>query len=150
MSKYDDAMKIMTEKYGKDEVWSIATTDGESYDVRFVDGYYEDGLLYIVTYALSTKMQHIEVEPNIPICTFWFKGHGIGENLGWVRDEKNANIMEKLRVAFASWYSNGHINEEDPNTILLCIHITDGAIIDEEQKYDEFYYEVDFVNKTVE
>ena len=148
MSKYDDAIKIMIERYHKDELWSIATINGKDHAVRIVSGYYEDGEVYTVTYARSTKMKHIEANPEVAVCTFWFTGHGIGENLGWVRDEKNAETMEKLRAAFAEWYDNGHTDEEDPSTCLLRVRLTDGLIIDHEKKYDEGRYEVDFVNQT--
>lgn len=150
MSKYDDAIKIMAERHGKDDLWPISTINGENHEVRFVNGYYEDGAVYTVTYALSTKMKHIEANPKVAICTFWFTGHGMGENLGWVRDEKNAEIMKKLRTAFAEWYDNGHTNEEDPHTCLLCVKLTDGVIIDHERKYGAFRYEVDFIGKTAQ
>ena len=55
MSKYDDAIKIMAERHGKDDLWPISTINGENHEVRFVNGYYEDGAVYTVTYALSTK-----------------------------------------------------------------------------------------------
>jgi len=148
MSKYDDALKIMAQRYAKDEIWPISTVDGDSHEVRFVDAYYEDGAIYTVTYALSAKMKHIAVNPKVAVCSFWFTGHGVGENLGWVRDEKNAAMMEKLRTAFAQWYDNGHVNEEDTNTCILRIRLTDGVIIDHEKKYGEGRYEIDFVNKT--
>lgn len=148
MGKYDDAIKIMAERYGKDDLWPIATINGKNHGVRFVNGYYEEGAVYTVTYALSTKMKHIEANPEVAVCSFWFTGHGIGENLGWVRDEKNMDIMKKLRAAFAEWYGNGHTNEEDPNTCLLRIRLTDGVLIDHEKKYGEGRYEIDFVNQT--
>jgi general stress protein 26 len=150
LSKYDDAIKIMVERYTKDELWSISTLNGDSHTVRIVSGYYEDGAVYTVTHALSTKMKDMEANPKVALCTFWYTGHGIGENLGWVRDEKNAEMMVKVRAAFAEWYDNGHTDEEDPNTCLLCIRLTDGIIIDHDRKYGEFRYAVDFVNKTAQ
>ena len=149
MGKYENAVKLMNERYNKDELWPIATKNGDGMDVRFVNGYYEDGAVYTVTYSLSRKMQHIAAEPKVAICSFWFVGHGIGENLGWVRDEKNAEIMAKCRAAFAEWYDNGHTNEEDPNTCLLRVKLIDGFLIDNEKKYGEWGYDIDFVNKTI-
>jgi len=97
MSKYDDAIKIMNGRFGKDSLISIATVDG--------------------------------THPS-------------------VRSENNAVIMEKLRKAFASWYSNGHVNEDDPNTCLLCVRLKDGVITDHEKKYGEWQYRVDFAKQT--
>ena len=148
MSKYDDAIKLMNERFGKDSLISIATVDGGRPYVRTVDGYYEDGAFYAVTYALSKKMKQIEAEPEVAVCGEWFTGHGTGENLGWVRDEGNAAIMAKLREAFAAWYGNGHVDEDDKNTCLLRISLTDGVVIDNEKKYSEWQYTVDYVNKS--
>jgi general stress protein 26 len=150
MNKYGDAIKLMAERFGKDTIVAIATTKDKEHGVRFVDGYYDDGAFYTVTYTLSNKMKHIEANPQVAVCTFWYTGHGVGENLGWVRDEKNAEMMTKLRAAFAEWYGNGHVNEEDPNTCLLRIRLTDGVLIDHEKTYGAGRYEVDFVNRTAQ
>lgn len=148
MGMYDNAIKLMMKRYHKNELWPIATTDGKRQDVRFVCGYYEDGAVYVVTTTLTRKMKHIAVNPEVAVCSFGFSGHGVGENLGWVRDEKNAAMMERVRAAFAEWYDNGDTDEEDPNTCLLCIRLTDGIIMDDENTYGAKRYEVDFVNRT--
>ena len=157
MSKYDDAMRQLTGRFGKDTVISLATVgqfpnaEGKSRPaVRNINSFYEDGAFYTVTYALSNKMRQIAENPEVAInvCFEWFTASGTGENLGWVRDEKNAEMMAKLRAAFAEWYGNGHTNENDPNTCLLRIKLTNGVIIDHQKKYGEGRYEIDFVNKT--
>jgi hypothetical protein len=149
MEKYDIAIKIMNKRFGRDNPISIATMDGNRPSVRVVDGYYEDGAFYVVSYTLSNKMKQIKANPNVAVCGLeWFSGHGIGENLGWVRDEGNAAMMAKLREVFASWYTGGHVNEEDKNTCLLRVRLTDGVIIDLENKYAQWQFNVDFVNKT--
>ena len=151
MSKYDDAIKIMNERFTKDSLIAVATTENNRPYVRMVDGYYEDGAFYTVTYALSTKMKQIEASNEVAICAIdWFQGHGIGENLGWVQDESNAAIMAKLREAFASWYTGGHVNESDQNTCLLRVRLTEGVILDNEKKYGEWRYTVDFANYTTQ
>ena len=139
----------MNERFGKDNPISIATMDGSRPSVRTVSGYYEDGAFYVVTHTLSSKMKQIKANPEVAVCGLeWFSGHGIGENLGWVRDGNNAAIMTKLREAFASWYSGDHVNEDDKNTCLLRVRLTDGVITDHEKKYGEWQYQVDFVNRT--
>ncbi len=149
MSAYENAIAIMNERFGKDSLISVATMDGSRPSVRIIDGYYEDGSFYVVTYALSGKMKQISVCPEVAVCGEWFTAHGIGENLGYVRDEGNEAMMAKLREVFAAWYGNGHVNEEDPNTCLLRIRLTDGVIIDHEKKYGVWQYKIDFVNGTV-
>ena len=45
-------------------------------------------------------------------------------------------IENKLREAFASWYDNGHINENDVNTIILKIIVTDGIIYKDGTRFE--------------
>jgi len=62
MSKYENAVKLMIERFSKDNPIAIATMDGKRPAVRTVDGYYEDGAFYAVTYTLSDKMKQIILE----------------------------------------------------------------------------------------
>ena len=54
---------ILTEWFGQDTVVSLATIEGDRPTVRRVDGYYEDGAFYVITYGLSNKMRHIAENP---------------------------------------------------------------------------------------
>ena len=130
------ALSVMDERFGHDTLISVATIDGDRPAVRIVNTYYQDGSFYTVTYALSNKMQQINLNPAVAICGEWFTAHGIGENLGYVRDEKNAGIMSKLRAVFAEWYDNGHTDENDPNTCILRIRLTDGVLFSNGTRYD--------------
>lgn len=131
--------RIMDARFGKDSLIALATVDGGEPSVRTVNAMYLDGAFYVVTYALSGKMAHIRNHPGVAICGDWFTARGVGDNLGHVLLEGNRPIMEKLRRAFASWYHNGHTNEEDPNTCLLRIGLTDGVLFS-----DGTRYEIDF------
>ena len=53
---------VMTERFAKDTLLSLATLDGGRPSVRTVDAVYEDGSFYAITYALSGKMKQIEAE----------------------------------------------------------------------------------------
>lgn len=130
------AQEIMKERFGHDSLIALATTDGTIPAVRTVNSYYENGAFYIVTYALSNKMQQIQKNPNVAICGDWFTAHGIGENLGHILARENEELAAKLRTAFAEWYDNGHTNEADPNTCILCIHLTDGVLFSHGTRYD--------------
>ena len=123
------AQRIMNDRFNKDSLIALATVDSNTPHVRAVNSYYEDGCFYTITYALSNKMKQIAVDPTVAICGDWFTGHGIGENLGWIQDEKNNDIASKLRAAFAAWYDNGHTNEADVNTVILRIRMTDGVLL---------------------
>ncbi len=144
MQKYENAMKIMTERFGKDSLIAIATTDGERLYNRMVDAFYEDGAFYISTYALSNKMKQTEANPEVAICAVdWFSGHGTGQNLGWVLEPQNAEIRSKLRGAFV-WYDDAN-NEQDKNCCILEIRLTDGMLI---KDHHAVRYQIDFVNKS--
>ena len=153
MTKYDEAMKVLAEKFGnKDGLISLSTialepgADGKPRPAaRLVDAYYEDGAFYTVTYATSNKMLEIAKNPEVAICFIVenFTADGIGENLGWVCDEKNAEMMAKIRPIFAEWYDDAN-NDEDTNTCLLCVRLTKGLWND---PHKGIRNEIDFVNK---
>lgn len=127
---------IMNERFGRDNVIALATIHGDKPAVRGVNGYYEDGCFYVVTYALSGKMQQLGKNPHAAISGEWFTANGIGENLGHVLRPENAAIMERIRAAFASWYDNGHTNEADENTCLLRVKLTDGILFSHGTRYE--------------
>ena len=131
-----EAQNIMNDRFQKDSLIAIATMDGNTPCVRAVNSYYEDGCFYIVTYALSGKMKQIAENPIVAVCGDWFTGHGIGENLGWIRKDINAELAAKLHSAFAAWYGNGHNNDEDTNTVILRIRMTDGILLHHGTKFD--------------
>ena len=131
-----EAQRIMNARFNKDSLIALATVDGNTPHVRAVNSYYEDGCFYTITYALSNKMKQIADDPTVAICGDWFTGHGIGDNLGWIRDEKNNDIASKLRAAFAAWYDNGHTNEADVNTVILRIRMTDGILLHHGSRFE--------------
>ena len=51
--------KIMNERFGKDNVISLATAENNIPCVRSVNAYYENGAFYVITYALSEKMKQL-------------------------------------------------------------------------------------------
>ena len=73
-----ETKKMMDERFGQDSIIAVATVkDGEPY-VRNVNGYYENGAFYVITYALSEKMKQIEKNPRVAISGEWFTAHGRG------------------------------------------------------------------------
>ena len=130
------ARSIMDERFGHDTLLSLATIEGSRPAVRMVNGYYENGSFYIMTYGLSNKMRQIRDNPEVAICGEWFTAHGIGENMGHPCDERNGTLAARLREVFASWYHNGHVDEGDPNTCILRIRLTDGVLFHHGARYD--------------
>jgi len=145
MQNYENAIAIMVERFSKDSLVAVATTDGERLYNRMVDAYYDDGAFYISTHALSNKVKQVEASPAVAVCAVdWFSGHGVGKNLGWVMEPQNAAIRAKLRSAFAAWYDHAN-NEEDKNCCILEIRLTDGMLI---KDHHAIRYQIDFTNKT--
>ena len=138
----EKAQEIMNERFHHDSLIALATMDGNLPCVRTVNSFYENGVFYVITYALSNKMKQIQENPRVAICGDWFTAHGFGENLGHILEKKNTEIADKLRTAFAEWYNNGHTNEDDPNTCILCIRLTDGVLLSHGTRYD-----IDFTDK---
>ena len=156
MSKYENAMKLMEERCGngKDNLIALATialtpnaAGAPRPAVRMVDAYYEDGMFYVSTDAQKSKTLEIEKNNEVAVGGLdWFVAQGTAENLGWVKDEKNAEIRAKMKKIFV-WFDD-HGDEDNPNSIVLRIILAGGTITDNDKKYGEWQYKVDFVNKT--
>ena len=154
MSRYEEGITILEERCGKgkETIISLATMAVEPNGdekmhpgIRYVCAYYEDGIFYVVTSAKSEKMRHIAQNPTVAVtaCFEWFCGVGTGENLGWILESKNAELRDKLRTAFASWYEE-ESHEEDENCCILAIRLAKGTIITD---HGVAPYKMDFVNK---
>ncbi len=126
---------LMRERFGKDSLLALATVSDGTPHVRTINALYQNGAFYCITSAASNKMQHIAQHPVVALCGEWFTGHGMGENLGHVLLMENASLLQALRTAFASWYGNGHINEQDENTVILKITLTDGVFMRQGVRY---------------
>lgn len=132
----EEAEKIMIERLGKDTVIVLATVkDGVPY-VRYVNAYYDNGAFYIITYALSDKMKHIENDSVIAIAGEWFTAHGRGIDLGWLGKEENHKIARRLKKVFSEWIDNGHTDLDDENTVILCVELTDGLLLSHGTRYE--------------
>ena len=69
MSKWNrEAEKIMMERFGRDTIISLSTVKDDMPYVRYVNAYYENDAFYIITYALSNKMKHIENNSTVAIA----------------------------------------------------------------------------------
>ena len=154
MDSYEAALKHLEEKLGnKDGLIALSTialeqgATGQSRPAaRLVDAYYQDGAFYTVTNATSGKMLQIAQNPEVAICVVVenFTADGIAENLGWVCEESNVEMMAKLRVIFADWYYEAN-NEADQNTCLLRVRMTKGLWYD---AHKGIRNEIDFIHKT--
>ncbi|MCH4886610.1 pyridoxamine 5'-phosphate oxidase family protein [Acidaminobacter sp. JC074] len=154
MDKYLEGLEMIEASCGngKDNIIALATIAIEDSSngnprpfVREVDAYYEDGVFYVTTWGKSNKIMQVEHNEEVAfvVCQEGISGSGIGKNLGWVMDPKNAELRLKLRKAFANWYDHAN-NEEDENCVIMAIEMTRGAIFRDEGK---IVYNLDFINK---
>ena len=131
-----EAEKIMVERFGKDSIIALATAEDNIPYVRGVNAFYENRAFYVLTYALSNKMKHIEKNPTVAISGEWFTAHGKGHNLGYYGSDENKEIAQKIREIFSEWIDNGHYNFADVNTCILRIDLTDGVLFSHGTRYD--------------
>lgn len=136
MKLNEELEKIMTERFGKDSIIALATAENNIPYVRNVDGYYEKGAFYVITYALSDKMRQINANPDVAISGDWFTARGKAVSLGYFGKPENKEIADKLKTAFASWIDNGHNDFDDENTIILCVKLTKGTLFSNGRAYD--------------
>lgn len=137
MEKLNDITeKIMNERFGKDNVISLATTENNVPYVRSVNAYYENGAFYVITYALSGKMKQLAGNPQCAVSGEWFTASGTGENLGRFKSPENEAVAASLRNAFSEWNDNGHNNFDDPNCVILKIKLKNGVLFSNGTRYD--------------
>lgn len=130
---------FMEERFGKDSLMALATAVGSVPFVRTVNACYKDGAFYVITHALSGKMQQMKENPQVSLCGEWFTASGRGENLGHVGKEENATLFVWLREKFSAWIDNGHNNFADENTVILKIALKEGVLF-----WHGTRYEIDF------
>ena len=140
MKRNSEINGILEERFGKDALIALATAAEGIPQVRTVDAYYEDGAFYVVTHALSGKMQQIAKNPAVAVCGDWFTASGEGVNLGAFDKTENAAMAEKLKQVFGAWLMNGHSDLHDPNTVILCIRLKTGVLMSHGRRY-----EIDFL-----
>ncbi len=127
---------IMEERFGKDSLIALATSQDNTPHVRTVNAFYDDGAFYVLTYALSDKMRQLAANPAAAVCGEWFSGQGRGVSLGWVKSEENREIAEKMKRIFALWLGNGHVDLADENTVILRIELSFGVLFSNGTRYD--------------
>ncbi|WP_108819946.1 pyridoxamine 5'-phosphate oxidase family protein [Pseudovibrio sp. Alg231-02] len=152
MSKYDDTIKLIETRCGnnKEVVIALATISLSEKEAgkprpstRMVCAYYESGTFYVSTDARKNKTLQIEQNSEVSVCGMeGFSFQGTAENLGWVKAEKNSEIRAKFKDIF-NWFDEEG-DEDNPNSIVLRITLSEGTILDGQQAYG-----IDLVNKVV-
>ena len=114
MAVYAKAIKVVEELFGKDSVFALATAKNNVPSVRFIDVYYQEGSFYIVTYANSQKVQEIEENNEVSLCSEQYRFSGKAYNIGHPLKQENKEMRDRLIKVFEPWYF-AHNNEADEN-----------------------------------
>ena len=133
-------LAYMSANYSRDLLVSLATVEDDAPWVRTVNAFYEDGAFYIITHESSRKLRQIARNPKACICGDWFTLHGLAADMGRITAPENAQILSRLRAAFADWYAD-QIDESDPALRLLCVRLTHGTLFIDGKKH-----EIDFAD----
>ena len=144
MTSYEKSLEVMNELFGKDVLFSLATSYDNIPSVRMVDIFYDSGSFWIVTYKNSNKANEIKLNPNVSLCKHLYRFKGRAYYSGHPLDEENKEIRDKLIEAFESWYF-AHNNENDKNMCYIRVDLQEGFI-----HKDGTGYRIDFENKTAE
>lgn len=127
---------ILMERFGQDCLISLATVeDGLPY-VRGVNAFYQDGSFYVLTHALSNKVRQIQKNAAVAICGEWFTAQGTAAILGTFAKEENRKIAEQMKILFAGWLDNGHVDLADEHTCILEIRLKSGVLFSQGTRYD--------------
>ena len=127
---------ILLERFGKDNIIALATAIDNIPYVRSVDAFYENGVFYVLTHGLSSKMKQIEQNPTVALYGEWFTAQGNVLNLGYFGKADNLHIANKMKQVFSAWIDNGHNNFDDTNTCILCIKLTNGILFSNGTRYE--------------
>lgn len=144
MELYNKSIKVMNELFAKDYQFALATSVNNIPSVRFVDTFFDNGSFYIVTYGKSKKVKDIEANPNVSLSNKQYRFHGMAYNIGHPLESHNAEIREKILVAFEPWYFE-HNNEDDENMCYIKIELSSGFFYK-----DGTGFNVDFENQEAE
>lgn len=132
-----EAEQILEERFGGDNEMALATCRGNVPSVRTVNATYLQGCFYIITYALSRKMEDIRDNPTVALSGEWFSCHGTAESLGWFGREENKALAAHLRKVFAGWIDNSHNDFSDENTIILQVRVTDALLLSHGRRFEK-------------
>ena len=104
------SLEVLSELFGKDYQFALATSKENVPTVRFIDTYYENAAFYILTYAKSQKVVEICANAKVAMCSKQYRFRGIAHLLGHPLKKENSQIRSQLIKVFEPWYFR-HNNE---------------------------------------
>lgn len=143
MAEYKKGLSVLSELFGRDYTFVLATAKENIPSTRVIDTYYTDGVFWVVTYATSNKVQELERNPHVSLCNNFHSFKGIVTNEGHPLKEENKAIREKLIQVFEKWYF-AHNNEGDEHMCYVKIIPESGFF-----HKDGTAYRMDFLTQEV-
>lgn len=144
MTTYEKSLAVLTELFGRDYQFALATSKENVPSVRVVDTFYEDGAFYMVTYKTSQKAMEISANERVALCEKLYRFSGTAHCIGHPLQEENSRIRRKLIHAFEPWYFK-HNDENDANMCYIKMEPDHGFFYK-----DGTGYNVDFQKQTAE
>ena len=68
MDAYEAGLQKLSALFSQDRTFVLATVKGSKPSQRVVDTYYDEGVFWIVTYAQSTKVKELRMNPQVSLC----------------------------------------------------------------------------------
>lgn len=141
---FEKSLEVLSQLFARDFTFVFATVQDNEPSQRVVDTFYDDGVFWIVTYALSNKVKELEKNPHVSLCNTFHIFKGTAYNQGHPLKVGNAAIRQKLVKVFEPWYF-AHNNEDDEHMCYVKV-IPEAGFFHK----DGTGYKVDFIHKTAE
>lgn len=144
MSVYQESIKVLESLFAKDSFFAFATAKDNVPSVRMVDVFYDNYCFYIVVSGRTQKVQELELNENVALCSDMYRFTGKAYNIGHPLKKENKEIRDKLIKVFEPWYFE-HNSEDNEEMYYIKVELTKGFFYK-----DGTGYKVDFVNKDAE
>ncbi len=144
MTTFEKSMQVLSNLFGRDFTFVLATAKDNRPSVRVVDTFYDGSVFWMVTYTRSNKVREIMENPHVALCNNFHIFKGKAYNTGHPLRAENQAIREILIKEFAPWYF-AHNDENDEHMCYVRIEPETGVF-----HKDGTGYRVDFVHQTAE
>lgn len=134
MTEFEQACMAMERLFGRDTVMVLATYGETGVTARSIDGYYKNGTVYVVSYALSQKAKDIAHSGDAALCCGLNSMKGAAKNLGHPLAEGNQALRDELKEVFSAFYGR-HVDEDDEHTCIFAIRLTGALAFEGGMKY---------------
>ncbi len=134
MTEFEQAHAAMERLFGQDTVMVLATCGEGGVTARSVNGYYKDGSVYVLSYALTQKARDIAFRPDAALCSGLNSMKGKARNLGHPLAEGNGALRDELKRVFHAFYGR-HVDENDEHTCIFEIRLTSALAFEGGMKY---------------